>query len=169
MFCVEILKEKLAKNVFFRVFQTKKPLKIFRKSVFRCLKDTSAKPKSISKCLIFTEIRALKGEILFFEKVFVFFCINFFHCDFSFFKDSDRSEKNHFLFLIATVASLRAKGAFIASSARYAGKQIRLLFARPGARHRILFCHPYLILYTFLHSNAEYGAVIFNTSFCRAN
>ena len=34
MFCVEILEEKLVKNVFFRVFETKKPLEKFCENVF---------------------------------------------------------------------------------------------------------------------------------------
>ena len=34
MFCVEILEEKLVKNVFFRVFESKKPLEKFSAIVF---------------------------------------------------------------------------------------------------------------------------------------
>ena len=34
MFCVEILEEKSVKNVFFRVFEMKKPLEKFSENVF---------------------------------------------------------------------------------------------------------------------------------------
>ena len=73
----------MVKNVFFRVFETKKPLEKFSAIAFLDTKlDTSPEPKKIPKCLIFTEIRALKGEILFFEKLFVFFFISCFHFNF---------------------------------------------------------------------------------------
>ena len=74
------------KRVFSSFWDEEAFRKIFRKCIFRYLKDTSAKPKNISKSLIFTEIRALKGEILLFEKVFVFFFIDFFQSDFFVFR-----------------------------------------------------------------------------------
>ena len=72
MFCVKILRKIGQKRDFSSFWDEEAFRKIFRKSSFRYLKDTSAKPKIISKSLIFTEIRALKGEILLFEKMW--FC-----------------------------------------------------------------------------------------------
>ena len=62
MFYVEILVEKLVKNVLFRVFKTKKPLEKVSAKLFLDTLKIHQLSQSISKCLIFTEIRALKGE-----------------------------------------------------------------------------------------------------------
>ena len=74
------------KPLFLRFWDKEAITKIFRKSIFSSALDTPFKPKMFSKCFFFAEIKGLKNEILLFAKVFIFFFINFFHCDFQIFR-----------------------------------------------------------------------------------
>ena len=89
-----ILYEKLGwktdkKPLFLRFWDKEAITKIFRKCVFSSALDTPSEPKTVSKCFFFAEIKGLKGEILLFAKVFIFFFINFFSLRFSHFQTQE--------------------------------------------------------------------------------
>ena len=74
------------KPLFLRFWDKEIITKIFRKSIFSSVLDTPSKPKIFSKCFFFAENKGFKDEILSFAKVFIFFVINFFRCDFYIFR-----------------------------------------------------------------------------------
>ena len=74
------------KPVFSRFWDEQAFKRIFRKSIFCSVKNTSSCTKIFSKCFFFAENKLFKVEILFFAKVFVFFFIKFFHRNFYIFR-----------------------------------------------------------------------------------